>query len=604
MALDRLLASVLRGLQTPQPSQDISRLLSTAATLLTSLSNPRNITLLTAHILTAPTVWDEPDGLRSCFRVFGTFSSAAATITRNEQTPSSRFQLDGKRSLSKEKWVAAVVQGADQGSPRWRHLIAIGGLFLGFEGQGREALSGSLRSEIESALVQATNLTLTDAKTSRGLNTECVALVLSHTFELLSESLRASLDYNALLPVLVDAAFFSTEGFNGGYLVGAAKKDFVPASKDNLNWSTKSPTFLQIQKLSNAPLVSSMGPLSRLIGHAVEVVADPNLAHKVVGDLAGFSRILASQWRHSKMSEVDEAEASASLHGNTQRSGMPILWQVLKAVMFASVVVLRAVLGRMLGDRILSDSQREGCILFYLIMQLTSAGAPYIATEVLHTLRNLYFISSRLGPNAFTSYNFVSLTAVDILSHFPQHAHAFLDDTKPDTPGRIPNHPFERCMDLYFLNTAEYFTAVLSPQANEDLLVPAAMPYLSSSSQSNLVEIFEAAHSLMLAVYMAPQNAELTAKTLPFYVDAVFKVCSSVQDTTHYEECQSQPQAFPLSLSPRQFRLAFKTLIRVSSPPAALFGTQPDLSATLLELIRERAVHSPTKPQAPPSRLN
>lgn len=203
--------------------------------------------------------------------------------------------------------------------------------------------------------------------------------------------------------------------------------------------------------------------------------------------------------------------------------------------------------------------------------------APVVVTQVLRILRNLYFISSRLGSKPFSQYTFAYLTAIDILAGYPIHADAFLKDIRPATLGQIPEHPLERCLDLYFLNTAEHFTLVLSPQTNEELLVAAATPYLAAGGSNHLLPIFEAAHSVMLAVLSAPQSAELTAKHLPFYVDALFKV-------------------FPRNLSPRQFRLAFKTLMRVTAPPSVLSATQPDLPGTLLELLHHRALYAPAAP--------
>ena len=73
----------------------------------------------------------------------------------------------------------------------------------------------------------------------------------------------------------------------------------------------------------------------------------------------------------------------------------------------------------------------------------------------------------------------------------------------------------------------------------------------------------------MLAVFSAPQNSELLARHVHQYVDALFKV-------------------FPQNLSGRQFRMAVKTLIRITSPPAVVSDHQPLLPSTLLELIRFR----------------
>lgn len=161
------------------------------------------------------------------------------------------------------------------------------------------------------------------------------------------------------------------------------------------------------------------------------------------------------------------------------------------------------------------------------------------------------------------------LTAIDILSQSPVQAEAFLRETRPSSAGSIPQHPLDRCLDLYFLNTTEYLTTVLSPELNEELLVTAATPYLGLKSDQRLLELFESAHSVILAVFSAPQNSDLLAKHIHPYTDVLFEV-------------------FPQNLSARQFRLAVKTLIRISSPPSLISQRQLLLPSTILELVRCR----------------
>lgn len=144
--------------------------------------------------------------------------------------------------------------------------------------------------------------------------------------------------------------------------------------------------------------------------------------------------------------------------------------------------------------------------------------------QSLHILRNLYFISSRTGQNGSSQQNFVFLAAIDILSQYPDLAENFLRSIKPSDIGQIPDHPVERCLDLFFLNTAEHFPLVLSSEASEELLLSAAFPYLAAGANSLLLEIFEAAHSLVLVVFAIPHNAELAAKHLPFYIENLFAV--------------------------------------------------------------------------------
>jgi len=316
-----------------------------------------------------------------------------------------------------------------------------------------------------------------------------------------------------------------------------------------------SSSYRQVENIMNRPLVAAMGPLSRLIAHSVENAKNPWIIQTMMDDLASFARALTTQWRQIKFSDVDPAEEAAQLEQEALNVTTPQLWALLKATLFATTIVLRGVMIRTLGDRVLASD----------------AIAPVLSSQALQTLRHLYFITSRLGPSSFSQHNFVYLSAIDILSAYPNHADKFLKSIAPQHLGQIPRHPLDRILDLYFLNTAEHFTLVLSPATNENLLVASSVPYLAAGKNRHLLPVFEAAHSVMLAVLSAPQSAEITAKHVPFYIDALFRV-------------------FPHNLSPRQFRLAFKTLMRVTAPPSTLSATHPDLPATLLELVHHRAL--------------
>lgn len=446
----------------------------------------------------------------------------------------------------------------------------LGGLLIGIgslEEQGMDLYWASgMRKRVETALVKATNLALVEVRERReadGLGGQTIVLVLNHAFGCLSVPERALIDYDLLLPVLIGTAYFSNEGFQSAYFLGGLDLDVIKHG-EKLDWPARSSSFRQVEVIMSRPLVSSMGPMSRLIAHSVENVKDPLLIQTMMDDLASFSRALTTQWRQIKLSQVDPAEEATYFEEEALHKTLPLLWRLLKASLFATTIILRGVFTRMIGDGALASD----------------AVAPHVATQALHTLRHLYFITSRLGPASFSQHTFVYLTAIDILAAYPVHADRFLKSIAPQRLGQIPQHPLDRILDLYFLNTAEHFSLVLSPATNEELLVASAVPYLASGGNHHMLPIFEAAHSVMLAVLSTPQSAEITAKHLPFYIDALFAV-------------------FPHNLSPRQFRLAFKTLMRVTAPPSALSASQPDLPAVLMELVFHRALTAPTTPLPP-----
>lgn len=563
MSTDRLLTTVLQAYQKESDSQQINRILSTTTSLLTTLSNPLNVTLLTSQLLVAPAIWNRPDGLAICLRIISIFNTAAITVQRFELESSQSVQPQQGGGISCDDWATAVVKGADEKSPRWKHLLVIGGVLLGMEAQGRQGVSTGLRLTLENALVTATNLALVDPARDGILGAESIVLTLNHTFELLSNGIRGLLNYDLLAPLLIHV-MLGTEGYHGAYFIGAVDTDVRPAPNNQFEFSARSPSFFNLQRVASKPLITSMGPLSRLVAHSITHLQDSSQISIILDDLMAFTSTLATQWRRNKLSELDPTEVDVFLTQETSRVTFPVLWQLLKSAMFATTVILRSIIGRSLVDPVLASD----------------VAIPSIASRSLHILRNIYFISSRLGVNAFSAYTFVFLTSIDLLSRFPTQSKIFLTEIRPTQPGHIPTHPLDRNLDLYFLNTSENFTLVLSPNDNDALIVTAANPYLNPTAHRNLLEIFEAAHSAMLAVLAAPQNSNLTSKLTPFYAEALFK-------------------SFPANLSPRQFRFAFKTLLRITTPPAPLSETHPLLPDTLLELLRYRAQHAPGTPLPP-----
>ncbi|KAJ5287000.1 Pentaxin [Penicillium angulare] len=564
MATERSLARLLRSLQSFTSFEDAAGLLPTATSFLSILGNPLNLTLLASQLLSAPALWNHPTDLHACRKILSIFNTAAIAILQNDTTDEPRMPHDRKPNIDREAWVKAVVQGADDKSPRWRHMLLLSGVLLGFEGQNRQGLPRHIRTKLEGALATAAQLALEEVGADAGPDGHCIAMVLNYTFELLSDYERSKINYDILLPVLVRSAFLSAEGLEGGFFLGAIDEDVIEAPGKKFRWKVDSATFGYFSTISNRPLVSALGPLSRLISHSIENAQNPRLVSQSVDYIADFVRTLMVQWRQNKLSEIDLAEEKDFLDAESLNTTIPALWKVLRNCLYSVVIVLRAVLGRTINDPALA----------------AHGSAPYLSMQSLHILRNLYFISSRTGQNGSSQQSFVFLAAVDILSQYPDLAENFLRSIKPSDIGQIPDHPVERCLDLFFLNAAEHFPLVLSPEVNEELLLSAAFPYLAAGANSLLLEIFEAAHSVVLVVFAIPHNSELAARHLPFYIDNLFAV-------------------FPENLSARQFRLAFKTVIEVTAPPSPLANSQPMLPSILLEVVRDRALEASSAPIAP-----
>ncbi|KAK6428362.1 hypothetical protein LTR95_015495 [Oleoguttula sp. CCFEE 5521] len=563
MPADRLLGTLLRSLQTYAEQQDTPRLLGTAASLLTTLNNPLNVTLLTSQLLAAPAIWARPEGLTTSLRCMSVFHSAARALVQHEVATSqnqkgSDFVLpQPERVLHSDEWIKAVLHGADNHSPRWRHVLVIGGLLLGFGQAEDRILSRSTFRLLEETFVKFVNNALVDVADDDELGQTTVTLVLNHCFPAISEFERSQLDYDRLLPLLMWSSLRSDEGLGSGYFLGAIDLDLHSTPDNLLGWPERSPSFSHIQRMSASPLGASLGPLARLIGHTVDHVRDSWLVSSAVDDLFDFTRTLQLQWRQTKLSGVDASDEMTSLTRQTLEITSPALWKLLRSASYAVVIILRSVLGRLLSDGALASGEV----------------GPETAAKAISALRNLYFVSARAGAATFTQYTFVYLTALDVLGSHPVQVQRFIEAIRSPHLGTIPQHPLDRNLDLFYLNTAEHLALAIPELAAEDLLVAACKPYLVAGREERLLPSFEAAHSTMLAAFSVPHNAGLAGRHMPFYIDALLRM-------------------FPGSVSPRQFRLAFTTLVSIASPPSLVAATQPMLPAVLFDLLQDRVDHA------------
>lgn len=556
--MERSLATLLRSLQTSPSYADVSSLLGPATGLLSSLTNPLNITLLSSQLLTHRSLYPRPADLKNCRSIFSVFYTATTRLLQqNAEPPKDKLEL----RVSNESWVKAVVKGADESSPRWRHLLLLGAVLLGMGGHEQGQISSALRGKIEAVLVMAINLALQEDDKEHPNCGNCAVFVLNHTMGSLSDFHRRQLNYDLFLPLAVDATFFSKEGLEHGYWLGMIDTDVRQTVGQKFTWSQKSSSFTRVKDMRSKVLLYSLGSLARLIAHALEFTSDSALVLGAMKRLTEFSRTLLLSWRQNKLSEIDPAEENQYLDSEALQATRAALWPLLREIMLALVIVERAALGKVLVDPVLASN----------------VNAPLLAMQCLHILRNVHFISTREGAVGSSPYKFVNFTAIDVLTQFPPAAEQFLCTISPADIGRIPQHPLDRNLDQFFMDTSEHFTLHISPACNQDLLLAAAIPYLAARGQTQLKDLYEAAHSVALAVFAAPQNTVVAISRTPFYLDSLLK-------------------SFPSTLSPRQFRLAVKSIMRVTAPPSPIADAQPMLQSTILELLHERAIHAATIP--------
>lgn len=607
MPADRMLATVLRAYQDPPNAAQTDAIFGTTATLLSSLNNPLNLSLLTSHFLTARAIWQpspvlDDNGLQTCLRIISVYNTAAFHVRRNEIENSANANANAAAAasgkgqqfpptvvgsgVSSEEWARAIAKGADDRSARWQHCLVLTGVLMGMEGEERRTLSRSLRWTLAQAVVKAANLALEDPTRTGPLGSGAVVLALTYAFPLLSDYVKRSLDCDALLPAIV-WSMTGHEGFQRGEFLRVIASDAAAAPKRDIGWLANSPSVVQLQHLVTRPLVQNMGPLTRLADFAIQHAKNPNIVLEIHDELLTFTAELLEKWEQCPLSGIDLSTETTVLPPNLLQGPWGTLWQLLKKIMYTVVAALQPILRRALLDPYMRHD--------FL--------APAIASKTLHALRNLAFISSRQNASSFQVYTFTYLTSLDIITRYPDACVAFLEDTLPPAATtqspRIPP-PLAQALTLFYLNTAEHLPLSVPTPACETFIIGPAAALLAptswltqvqqSQSQSQpqphslprqapapalALELFEAAHSCVLSALSCPeQHGALTAPLVPFYVDALLA-------------------SFPARVAPRQFRLAFRTVAQVVSPPFPIAASHPELGETLLEMLLGRATTPP-----------
>lgn len=295
------------------------------------------------------------------------FHIASIQILKNDRGLLPRDTLVLRPHLGGQEWAIAVMKGLDDKSARWRHLFALAGLLIGFEGQERKGLSKSLRTKLGAAIVLALNFALEDIDESPELAVNSIVLVVSLVFDLLNEQEKSGINHDALLLRLFWASFLSKEGLHFGYFLSTMDADIVEGDDRKFDWSVKSSTYSQVESIASSPMLSSLGALSRVIAYSVDHVRNLDLLSTLFGDISAFTRSLCIQWRQNKISEIDPTEEKIFLSDDTLQTSLPLLWKVLKSSLFSIIVILTALMEHVLGDpRMSADGgERPSLILLY-----------------------------------------------------------------------------------------------------------------------------------------------------------------------------------------------------------------------------------------------
>ncbi|BFZ60355.1 hypothetical protein YB2330_001391 [Saitoella coloradoensis] len=302
------------------------------------------------------------------------------------------------------------------------------------------------------------------------------------------------------------------------------------------------------------PFYLSMGPYANVAASAAARCHDSRSIKSALVVIDAFSSSLRKAWENSPFSKVHQILEKEHFSEETTTSTTPLLWHVLKRISFATSIILHAAI----SNFIQSSATRN------------KAESSRMASFVVQIMHNLYFITARIGGDTVATYDFTFRVALDIICQRPGEADKLLTEMAPSVQPETIYHPINMSTSLFFLNMSEHLAPVISPLLFKEIVFPVAQAYMKTPVQVPCRPLFEAAHSVVLALIMAPQMKEMASEVVVGYA-------------------QNTLTAFPGDISPRQLSLAFATLVQATAQPAPLYAKHPELSEHVLDLLLQRA---------------
>ena len=189
-----------------------------------------------------------------------------------------------------------------------------------------------------------------------------MSLVLSHAMQSLSHKAKSQINYDALLPAIIKSIYFSREGFQSGYFLPTIDHDIV-VTDGKLVWPSKSNSFLELQERSARPLFVSMSSLAKLAGMAIKEAHDVRAVHALLDSIQRFSNTMASQWKTNQLSAIPMSEEGRLVHEESLRATVPVVWQILKTVLFTTTLILQELTARVIQNPVFCG--RESMLYFH-----------------------------------------------------------------------------------------------------------------------------------------------------------------------------------------------------------------------------------------------
>lgn len=266
-----------------------------------------------------------------------------------------------------------------------------------------------------------------------------------------------------------------------------------------------------------------------------------------------------------------------------QLGHIELYWDLLKQIVFSSVIIFQAVIDMLLSEPYLSE-----CTTFFPGNKANRAHTRLIfhnlSIDCLKVMFHYHFIVERIGKGGFRAYNEAYMTCIELLLETSTPGQSMSGEQLSDLfisqiSFQSMKMQIERSKFLFLLGYWEALVMVCSPQYYDDVINPVTTeyirrPYLSVDFEqvSKTRAIFENCHSVKLKSFKLKRLAVYNTKYVLQYLDLVL-------------------HQFPLVLSSHQLILATSELASLVHNGGIIGELDGSIQEVFLSKIYQKIVY-------------
>ncbi|KAI6030700.1 hypothetical protein F5J12DRAFT_918847 [Pisolithus orientalis] len=460
-------------------------------------------------------------------------------------------------------WLVAILRGLEGGHAIAR-LACCSGLLLGVEDilkrlpSKQRDVESSVQDEIVLAFADLIDLfTSSDSwrkefrpETEAG-EEDALTLSLITSAEALLAVLPEKFVALPLQQTLALLVHTINKSFMSGMFLSSFKSSTEHHPEYKIHVKQGAPAFQDVHKVSSSPAMSNMGSLSRLCSRSITLFVDhrPKLALPRVQEtflcLESISRNVELGWLASDLAGATEESIAAETRKLTES-----IWTILKTLLFSTIMIVEAGLSAVV----------------YVPPEIGHA-APSLALAVLRSLYHLAFVIEKFGGaghSAFPELKRAFYLPLDVLAgHKAESEHLVQQLCEESWSNAYDlSHPVQRAKKAFALSTIEQLIPVLPTSGIETYVLPFCSPHLDDARYH---DVFEAAHSVVLAIFSHYHHTQVTSSTSPSGAEREpERAMSPAIMVPFYTRCLIENSAKD-RLNASQLRLAFAALVKSAS---------------------------------------